>query len=98
MQHHSAINLCESLDGAQNDDLAREYVCAMVGKDCIDDMTGQPLHPVLVDEAKTKKLDYLLQKEVRLFKPVTEARMKMDRPRCLFGGYVLIRATTRTLM
>ena len=62
MQHHSFINLCESLDDAQNDDLAREYVCAMAGKDCIDDMTGQPLHPVLVDEAKTKELDYFVQK------------------------------------
>ena len=35
MQHHSFVNLCESLDDAQNDDLAREYICAMAGKDCI---------------------------------------------------------------
>ena len=57
MQHHSFIIVCESLDDAQNDDLSREYVCAMAGKDRIDDMTGQPLHPLLVDEAKSKELD-----------------------------------------
>ena len=55
MQHHSFVNICESLDDAQHDDLAREYICAMADKDCIDDMTGQPLYPVLVDEAKTKE-------------------------------------------
>ena len=95
MQHHSCINLCESLDDAQNDDLAREYVCAMAGKDCIDDMTGQPLHPVLVDEAKTKELEYFVQKEVWLLKPMAEARRKTGRPRFPCGGYVLIKATTR---
>ena len=80
MQHHYFIDVCESLDDARNDDLAREYVCAMAGKNCIDDMTGQPLHPVLVDELKTKELDYFVQKEVWLLKPMTEARMKTGRP------------------
>ena len=80
MQHYSCINICESIDDAQNDDLAREYVCAMDGKDCVDDMTGQPLHPVLVEDVKAKDFDDLVQKEVRFLKPVTEARMKTGRP------------------
>ena len=64
MQHHSLINICESFGDAQNDDFARENVCAMASKDCIDDMTGQLFHPVSVDKAKTKELDYLVRKEV----------------------------------
>ena len=80
MQQHSFINMCESLDDDQIYELSREYVSAMAGKNCIDDMTGQPLHPVLVDEAKTKELDYLVQKEVGFLMPMTEARMKTGLP------------------
>ena len=51
------VDICEALDDAQSEEFARECVCAMADKDCIDDMAGQPLRPVLVDDAKTKELD-----------------------------------------
>ena len=38
MQPHSFINIRESFDDSQNDGFSREYICAMAGNDCIDDM------------------------------------------------------------
>ena len=73
MQHHAFIHLAEGMSDDEHAKLLNAYICKVAG--CyVDDLSGQPLDPGLVEEAQRLELEYFRANEVCIKKPLSEAK------------------------